>query len=191
MRPALLFGLVLLALAPVAAPLLAAGHPLSALLIRSFFAQLCHQNVDRSFLLDGSPVAVCVRCLGIYCGAAMGGLMRVAGGRRMLAAALLANLLDVATAMLHWHGNLPLPRFCLGLWLGWCAGALLVSGANRRSLGIPGFPVKSCGHGGVRAPLFSESRMRGRCRAWRGRKSGYARDDKGEGSGLGDERCGT
>ena len=28
------------------------------------------------------------------------------------------NLLDVATASLHWHGNLPLPRFLLGLVLG-------------------------------------------------------------------------
>ena len=132
MRPALLFGfsVLALALAPVAAPLLAVGHPLTALLIRSFFARLCHQDAARSFFVDGSPVAVCVRCLGIYCGAAAGVLVRSGSGRRMLATALLLNLLDVATAMLHWHGNLPLPRFCLGLWLGWSAGALLVSGST-------------------------------------------------------------
>ena len=127
MRPALLFGFVLLALAPVAAPLLVDAHPLAALLIRSFFSRLCHQDVARSFLIAGAPVAVCVRCLGIYCGAAGGVVTRGFGGRRMLAVAVLLNALDVVTAMLHWHGNLPLPRFCLGLLLGWSAGALLVS----------------------------------------------------------------
>ncbi len=125
MRPTLLFGFLLLVLAPVAAPLLAAGHPFTSLLIRNCFARLCHQDVARSFLIEGSPVAVCVRCLGIYCGAALAVCSRVAGGRRWLAIALLLNLLDVVTGTLRWHGNLPLPRFVLGLLLGWAAGALL------------------------------------------------------------------
>jgi uncharacterized membrane protein len=127
MRPALLFGFLLLALAPVAAPLLAAGHPLTSLLIRNFFARLCHQDVARSFLIEGSPVAVCVRCMGIYCGAAAAVCSRLTGRRRWLAVALLLNLLDVVTDTLHWHGNLPLPRFGLGLLLGWTAGALLAA----------------------------------------------------------------
>ena len=127
MKAAFLLTFVLLAVAPVAAPLLAGGHPLAALLIRSFFSQICHQEIARSFVIEGAPVAVCVRCLGIYCGAALGAAMGVAAGRRVVALALLINLLDVATAMLHWHGNLPLPRFCLGLLLGWSVGALLVS----------------------------------------------------------------
>jgi hypothetical protein len=63
---------LLVALAPVAAPLLAGSHPLAALLLRDFFSRLCHQNPARSFLLEGSPVAVCTRCLGIYVGAAAG-----------------------------------------------------------------------------------------------------------------------
>ena len=131
MKPLLLFGLVFLALAPVAAPLLAAGHPLAALLIRDFFSRLCHQDAARSFLIAGAPAAVCVRCLGMYCGAAGAALAPVAGSRRVLALALLLNLLDVATAMLHGHGNLPLPRFCFGLLLGWAAGALLISPSSR------------------------------------------------------------
>jgi hypothetical protein len=49
------------------------------------------------------------------------------GGRRVLVLAFLLNLLDVATALAHWHGNLPVTRFCLGMFLGWSAGALLVS----------------------------------------------------------------
>jgi uncharacterized membrane protein len=125
MRLVLLFTFILLAVAAVAAPLLAAGHPLAALLIRSFFAQVCHQQIARSFVIEGAPVAVCVRCLGIYCGVALGAAMRVVGTRRLFALTLLLNLIDVATAMLHWHGNWPLPRFVLGLVLGWSAGALL------------------------------------------------------------------
>jgi uncharacterized membrane protein len=118
-----------LALAPLAAPLLAPSHPLAALLIRSFFSRLCHQDAGRSFMVDGSPIAVCVRCLGIYCGAALGCLL--GRGRvpawRLLATAVALNLLDVATASLHWHGNLPMLRFVLGLLLGVGAGAMLVS----------------------------------------------------------------
>lgn len=118
-----------LALTPLAAPLLAPSHPVVALLIRSFFARLCHQDPARSFMVEGSPVAVCVRCLGIYCGAALASLVRVVKfpARRLLAIALLFNLLDVATAALHWHGSLPLPRFLLGVLLGVGAGAVLLS----------------------------------------------------------------
>ena len=127
-----------LALSPLAAPLLARSHPLFALLIRSFFARLCHQDPARSFMVEGSPVAVCVRCLGIYCGAALATLLRVveAPARRLLAIALLLNLLDVATATLDWHGSLPLPRFLLGVLLGMGAGAVLLSplGPAGRSL---------------------------------------------------------
>jgi uncharacterized membrane protein len=117
-----------LALTPLAAPLMAPSHPLFALLIRSFFSRLCHQDPARSFVVEGSPAAVCVRCLGIYCGAALASLLGMgkARARRLLAIALLLNLLDVATAALHWHGNLPLPRFLLGVLLGVGAGAVLL-----------------------------------------------------------------
>jgi uncharacterized membrane protein len=126
-----------LALAPLAAPLLAASHPLIALVIRSFFSRLCHQDPARSFVVQGSPVAVCVRCLGIYCGVALGALFRSAKtqGRRLLAVALLLNLLDVTAGTLHWYGNLPLPRFLLGLILGMGAGAVLFSTGNPKSGG--------------------------------------------------------
>jgi len=119
--------IVTVAVAPLAAPFLAASHPMAALLIRSFFSRLCHQDPARSFMVEGSPVAVCVRCLGIYCGVALGAWLRL--GRkfaaRLLAAALLINLLDVASGALHWHGNLPLVRLLLGLLLGLGAGAVL------------------------------------------------------------------
>jgi hypothetical protein len=34
--------------------------------------------------------------------------------------------------------------------------------AHRRSLGFPGFPVKSCGFGRLRVVLFEENHIRGR-----------------------------
>lgn len=117
---------VAMAMAPLAAPLLAAGHPLSALLIRSFFSRLCHQDPARSFAIQGSPVAVCVRCLGIYCGVAAAAVVRLRRAPRLLEIALLLNLLDAAAEALHWHGNLPLTRFWLGLLLGLGAGAVLL-----------------------------------------------------------------
>jgi uncharacterized membrane protein len=131
-------GILALALTPLAAPLLARSHPLFALLIRSFFSGLCHQDPARSFMLEGSPAAVCVRCLGIYCGAALAPLLRAvqAPARRILATALLLNLLDVATANLHWHGNLPLMRFLLGVLLGVGAGTVLLSPLSLSRVGL-------------------------------------------------------
>ena len=107
--------LAMLALAPLAAPLLAASHPLIALVIRSFFSRLCHQNPARSFVVQGSPVAVCVRCLGIYCGVALGALFRSA---KMPAAAAgsraAAQSARCRRRNAHWHGNLPLTTILAG-----------------------------------------------------------------------------
>jgi len=36
------------------------------------FAPLCHQKPERSFLIFGSPMAVCSRCAGIYYGGLLG-----------------------------------------------------------------------------------------------------------------------
>jgi uncharacterized membrane protein len=127
------FAIFALALTPLAAPLLAPSHPLIAMLIRGFFSRLCHQDPGRSFMVQGSPIAVCVRCLGIYSGAALATLLgvRKAPASRLLAIALVLNVLDVATANLHWHGNMPLFRFLLGLLLGVGTGAVLLSPLSR------------------------------------------------------------
>jgi uncharacterized membrane protein len=114
-----------LTLAPLAAPLLAASHPVAALLIRNFFSRLCHQDPSRSFVVGGAPVAVCVRCLGIYWGVAVGMVVRLKRARWLLTAAVVLNLVDVLTGAMHWHGNLPVFRFFLGLILGAGVGAVL------------------------------------------------------------------
>jgi uncharacterized membrane protein len=133
LRLKLSLALWMLALCPLAAPLLASNHPAIAWLIRSFFSRLCHQEARRSFLVYGSPVAVCVRCLGIYCGAALASLlkMEIVPARRLLAAGLGLNLLDVAATSIHWHGNLPIERLLLGLALGVGVGAVLFAPLDR------------------------------------------------------------
>jgi uncharacterized membrane protein len=123
-----------LALTPLAAPLLARPCPLAALLIRNFFSAVCHQNPVRSFAIQGSSVAVCIRCLGIYCGAALGMMLPDLDKTvavRTLGLAMLLNLLDVSSEMLSWHGNLPALRLLLGLLLGLCVGAVLQPAAGR------------------------------------------------------------
>jgi uncharacterized membrane protein len=125
---------LVLTLAPLAAPLLAGTHPLTALLLRNFFSQLCHQDSSRSFMVSGTPVAVCVRCLGIYWGVALGVLVRLRVARRLLAVAVVLNLVDVATEVMHLHGNLPIFRFFLGLILGVAVGSVLSLPEGLRSL---------------------------------------------------------
>jgi uncharacterized membrane protein len=131
---------LVLALAPLAAPLLAATHPVTALLIRSFFSRLCHQDPGRSFVIAGSPVAVCVRCLGIYCGVALGMFLRMGkvSAFRLLAVAMLVNLVDVGSGMLHWHGNMQATRFWVGLLLGAAAGSILFLESLRPNATRPG-----------------------------------------------------
>jgi uncharacterized membrane protein len=125
---------LVLTLAPVAAPLLAASHPLAALLIRNFFSRLCHQDPRRSFVVDGSAVAVCVRCLGIYWGVAVGALVRLKAARWLLGLALIVNLADVVSEAMRWHGNVPFVRFFFGLMLGLGVGAVLSLPGGVRSL---------------------------------------------------------
>ncbi len=81
-KPARIIYTTLLALACVwlmalvAAPkLMCSGHEWSALILYRTFALICHQRSARSFHWCGWPLAVCVRCTGIYAGALLGLLL--------------------------------------------------------------------------------------------------------------------
>jgi uncharacterized membrane protein len=117
--------LFFLALAPTW--LRAHGDTISALAIVAFFSKLCHQRAERTLYLLGAPTAVCLRCLGIYAGAALGGLLQLSRktALRWLSAALIVNIVDVAAESIGLHGNLPLLRLLIGAALGIGAGALL------------------------------------------------------------------
>jgi uncharacterized membrane protein len=119
-----------LAALAIAAPFLA-DSPWLAISIRRFFSVVCHQDPARSFWIAGAPVAVCVRCLGIYLGAAVGsaGVLRACRPRllRIFIAALAVNTLDIVVEWSGLHGNLPGLRFALGLLAGVAIGALVQS----------------------------------------------------------------
>ena len=113
--------------AAVAAPLLARDHLLVAYFLRRCFALVCHQDPARSFWIAGAPLAICVRCLGIYLGVSAGAFLRTTRefALKLCAAGLALNVLDIVAEAAALHGNLPLPRFLLGLAAGIALGALL------------------------------------------------------------------
>ena len=121
--------LLFLALAP--SWLRTHGGGIATLAILAFFNKLCHQRPDRVLYLFGAPTAVCVRCLGIYAGAAVGSLLRLNHrlALRCLGAALMLNILDVVAESIGLHGNTPLPRLLIGATLGIAVGAMLSAGS--------------------------------------------------------------
>jgi uncharacterized membrane protein len=142
---------VALAALALAAPFLAES-PLLSVSIRRFFSLVCHQNPARSFWLAGAPVAVCVRCLGIYVGAALGSagvppaVARASRPRllRMFVAVVVMNVADIGAEWVGLHGNLPALRFALGLIAGLVTGALVLSSLrdfSSREATVPGTGV--------------------------------------------------
>lgn len=61
--------------ATIAAPMIEADggdNTTAASFIYLAYARVCHQIADRSFHIDGYPLAVCSRCFGIYAGYVLG-----------------------------------------------------------------------------------------------------------------------
>jgi len=119
--------IALLALALAPAWLASHGGDLATAAIFAFFSKVCHQRLDRILILFGAPVAVCVRCLGIYAGAAMGSLIQVEQptALRWFIAMLFANTLDVLSEYGGLHGKDQGVRILLGICLGAGIGLLL------------------------------------------------------------------
>jgi uncharacterized membrane protein len=120
----------------LAAPWLTAHSNVApALLIRTFFSPVCHQDTMRSFWFWGAPAAVCARCLGIYLGAAVGAFAKI--DRRLamwsFAIMLLANCVDAVSEFVGWHGSLPQVRFLLGIMLGVSISALVASAVSEQN----------------------------------------------------------
>ena len=106
-----------------------------ALLLRTFFSPVCHQDTMRSFWFWGAPAAVCARCLGIYLGAAVGAIAKIERRLAMWAFAimLLVNCADAVSEFVGWHGNLPQVRFLLGITLGVSISALVASAVGAKN----------------------------------------------------------
>jgi uncharacterized membrane protein len=122
-----------------AAPwLLARGASGPARFIYGVFAPVCHQIPDRCFALNGHPLAVCGRCLGIYAGFAAGlvlypllqGFRRLSLPRAALFAAMtLPMAADAVGGILGlWRSPIGL-RFATGLVWGTLLPYYFVPGA--------------------------------------------------------------
>lgn len=127
--------------AAVAAPLMeAAGgdNAAAASFIYLAYSRVCHQIADRSFHVEGYPLAVCSRCFGIYAGYVSGlavypfvrSLARTeAPGRVWLLLALAPVAIDFAGGYVGVFDNTLLSRALTGL----------VAGAAGAFFTLPGF----------------------------------------------------
>ncbi|MEL7835265.1 DUF2085 domain-containing protein [Fodinibius sp. Rm-B-1B1-1] len=92
------------------------------------FNSLCHQMVDRSFWINGQPMAVCSRCIGIYGGFAMGWMVLpvlsyyqvkgIASIQKIVVLVLLLNIVDASGDFLDLWKNTLTSRLILGSLLG-------------------------------------------------------------------------
>ena len=119
--------------------------------IRAAGALVCHQRVERSFMIGGRPMPVCARCTGLYVSGAAGALaawmVLPLMPRRTRAAILAAAVPTVATIVLEsaglaQPGNVAraLAALPLGAACGWMfvrtAAARKESRRDRRSISL-------------------------------------------------------
>jgi uncharacterized membrane protein len=103
------------------------GHAGLSAAVYSGFSATCHQMPERSFHLEGFPLAVCARCFGLYAGAAAGVLLyplarglarRDAPGRAWLLLAAAPTTVDFALGFFGVWENTHLSRFLTAILLG-------------------------------------------------------------------------
>lgn len=93
-------------------------------ILHYLFAPVCHQESERCFVVNGLPVAVCVRCVAIYAGLAVGGLLylqfryTLRSSFVLLSSAVILNLLDYFLESLGFYENLFAIRILVGFLLG-------------------------------------------------------------------------
>jgi len=115
-------------------PWLAPRLPAVAVAIAVFFSHLCHQNPSRSFVLAGTTLPVCARCLALYIGGFVGIAAYPALGlcwrefqkvATFLIASLVLIVIDVVLDMAGLRKNTFLSRSLTGALFGAACGLLL------------------------------------------------------------------
>lgn len=98
------------------------------------FSDLCHQASDRSFWMNGQPMAVCSRCLGIYSGFFTGLLLiptyvykAVFGwpAKKLVVLILILNIIDVIGNNIGLWQNTLISRLVLGYMIGHSSAFIL------------------------------------------------------------------
>lgn len=97
------------------------------------FFRMCHQDPNRSFWINGQPMAVCSRCIGIYTGFTLAWILLPFLSTfeinndyvvKLVIAAVLFNGIDVLANALGFWQNTLVSRLILGWLMGWTAGLL-------------------------------------------------------------------
>lgn len=93
------------------------------------FLNLCHQIPERSFWINGQPMAVCSRCIGVYAGFALSwGALPLwsrfkvsewAPVKKIALTAVLINFFDIIGNILGFWENTLVSRLALGWLIGW------------------------------------------------------------------------
>lgn len=102
------------------------------------FTGLCHQDPQRSFWINDTPMAVCSRCLGIYFGFTVLWILfplRIHWvgsvkdyGKMILAGIVLLNILDITGNSLGLWENTLFSRYLMGMVIGMFAAIVLSLG---------------------------------------------------------------
>ena len=125
---------------PLAFPWITSRLPAVGIAIAVFFSQLCHQNPNRSFVLAGATLPVCVRCLASYVGGFVGIAAYPALGLHwrhfqkvatFLIASLFLIVIDVALDTAGLWKNTSLSRSLTGALFGLTCGLLLSLAVQR------------------------------------------------------------
>ena len=116
------------------------GWPAGAAVLRAAFSLVCHQDPARSFHLEGSPLAVCIRCTGIYAGFVLGCIAVLAArswGRvdgaprgRLLAACMAPTAIEWLAELAGLPDPTGLARLTTGALFGFAAAFYVVHAAE-------------------------------------------------------------
>lgn len=134
LRAVLLLWSAAMLAAILAAPLAASAARPEGWFLYQAFGPFCHQQAGRSWHLQGYPLAVCARCLGVYTGLLLAALLGARFPARTSAIALVLLGASWAAEFTDLAAVSDTIRFVTGLLLGFSAGSVLLAWAPRRPL---------------------------------------------------------
>lgn len=118
----------------LAAPLAVSAARPEGWFLYQAFEPFCHQQAGRSWHLQGYPMAVCARCVGVYSGLLLAPFLGLRLGARTIAIALALLGASWAAEFTGLAAVSDTIRFVTGLLLGFSAGSVVLAWAPRRPM---------------------------------------------------------